>query len=97
MIDLEQQKFSNFQDWVDHASDALTCHPDYFDTEHNKEGWTGHHFKAICFDAKGRLCRIGCDFMRANDEGSFPVYWVWPDQIPEIFLAKLSPKETKNA
>jgi hypothetical protein len=28
---------------------------------------------AQCFDAKGRPCRIGRDFMRARDEGTFPV------------------------
>lgn len=29
----------------------------------------------ICFDAKGRRCRIGADFMRARDEETFPVYF----------------------
>jgi hypothetical protein len=32
---------------------------------------------AICFDAKGRRCRIGADFMRADAEGTFPVYYTW--------------------
>lgn len=27
----------------------------------------------ICMDAKGRHCNIGADFMRARDEGAFPV------------------------
>lgn len=27
----------------------------------------------ICLDAAGRRCRIGADFMRARDEGAFPV------------------------
>ncbi len=31
---------------------------------------------ALCADARGRVCRIGGDFMRARDEGAFPVrYW----------------------
>lgn len=29
----------------------------------------------ICFDAKGRRCRIGADFMHARDEETFPVYF----------------------
>lgn len=33
--------------------------------------------QAICFDANGRLCRIGKDFMRARDENTFPVYFTW--------------------
>jgi hypothetical protein len=34
---------------------------------------------AVCFDAKGRLCAWGAHFMRARDEGAFPVrFWV-PD------------------
>lgn len=27
----------------------------------------------ICIDAKDRRCRVGADFMRARDEGAFPV------------------------
>lgn len=31
---------------------------------------------AACYDAKGRRCRIGRDFMLADKEGAFPVsYW----------------------
>lgn len=30
----------------------------------------------LCADAKGRVCRNGGDFMRARDEGTFPVsFW----------------------
>ena len=28
---------------------------------------------ALCIDAKDRVCRCGADFMRARDEGAFPV------------------------
>lgn len=44
----------------------------------------GHHFTAMCFDSLGRRIRNGGDFQRAEDEGAFPVWWVWPDQIPEL-------------
>ena len=56
-------QFDTFQDWVNHASRALT---DFV-------GNLGEPIKAICVDAKGRRCHIGGDFMRARDESAFPV------------------------
>ena len=38
-------------------------------------GWIDGN--AICFDANGRRCRMGKDFMRARDENTFPVYFTW--------------------
>lgn len=39
---------------------------------------------AICVDAKGRVCRIGRDFMRARDEDAFPVKFFYEfDVQPE--------------
>ena len=30
----------------------------------------------LCADAKGRVCEVGKDFMRARDEGAFPIrFW----------------------
>lgn len=34
--------------------------------------WIGGK-NALCVDAKDRVCRNGGDFMRARDEGAFPV------------------------
>lgn len=47
-----------------------------FSTWINKAtSWIGGT-NALCADAKGRICRNGGDFMRARDEGAFPVrYW----------------------
>lgn len=79
------QKFDTFDQWVSKASTWLTVHPDHNNTEHgNTKGWRGNHFTAMCFDAKGRRCTNGGHFQRARDEDAFPVWWVWPDQIPEI-------------
>lgn len=72
------QQFDDFTQWVNKASSWLTRHPDY-----NEKC-----FKAICFDAKGRHCKMGGDFMRARDENTFPVRWLWPDQIGEIVLGR---------
>lgn len=37
--------------------------------------WIGG-MNSLCADAKGRVCKIGKDFMLARDEGAFPVrYW----------------------
>lgn len=81
------QMFRDFDEWVSWATARLTSHPDYCNTEHgDQKGWRGHHFTAICFDTLGRICRQGSDFQRAHDEGTFPVRWVWPDQVPELWF-----------
>lgn len=78
------QTFDHFQQWVSRASTWLTSHHDYNNTEHGKaSGYRGRHFTALCFDSFGRRCRNGGDFQRAHDEGAFPVWWIWPDQIVE--------------
>lgn len=87
IIPIEGQSFSSFDHWVNNATRALTAHPDYFDAEHKKvKGFVKPHFKALCYDQKGRQCKIGGDFMRAKDEDAFPVWWVWPDQIGQAIL-----------
>jgi hypothetical protein len=48
------------------------------------------HFTALCFDQKGRRCENGGDMKRADDDGSFPVWWVWPDQIAELIMGEQS-------
>jgi len=88
MMPFRDQQFDTFNQWVSRASSWLTCHADYNNTEHGEtDGWRGHHFTAICFDAKNRICRNGADFKRARDEDAFPVRWIWPDQIPDLVLA----------
>lgn len=67
------QEFRTFNEWVNKASSWLT-----------RRGPNEH---AVCFDQKGRVCRIGADMMRARDEGAFPVRWVWPDQVAKIAIS----------
>jgi hypothetical protein len=64
------QQFDSFEQWVNKASSWLTRHPLY----------DGKTFRATCVDAKGRWCFGGKEFMRARDEGAFPITWRWPDQ-----------------
>lgn len=92
------QRFDSFDQWVAYASSWLTCHIDYNNTEHGDDkGWRGNHFTALCFDSLGRRCRIGSDMHRARDEGAFPVWWVWPDQIVELVSRKaLSPRSARH-
>lgn len=33
--------------------------------------------QAVCVDSIGRRCLVGRDFMRARDEGTFPVWFFW--------------------
>jgi len=52
--------FSDFENWCDTAK-----------WKFESSRLSGHD--AICVDARGRLCFRGKDFMRARDDGSFPV------------------------
>lgn len=53
-------EFTSFEQWCNKATSWFqTC------------GVTPE--KLICIDAKGRICRVGSDWMRARDEGAFPV------------------------
>jgi hypothetical protein len=63
-------EFKTFDDWVCRASRAIGERICPTDT-------TGGVIRAICIDAKGRRCQVGGDFMRARDDGSFPVKFFW--------------------
>lgn len=88
-IAIEGQSFSSRQDWISRAKYRLTSHPDYFNAEHDgdgKKGWRGNHFTAMCFDQRGRRCKIGADFARATRDNAYPIWWVWPDQIATLIM-----------
>jgi hypothetical protein len=63
-------EFDTFHDWVNRASRTIAEPYCPVDT-------TGQTVRAICVDTKGRRCQIGGDFMRARDEGAFPVVYFW--------------------
>lgn len=97
---VEGQMFRSHTEWVNKATRWLTSHPRYLNTEHNgpAKGWRGDHFTALCFDQKGRRCRNGGDMRRADEEGAFPVWWIWPDQIAPLLMpdAMLAERERKQ-
>lgn len=85
---LREQKFEDFQDWVNTATRKLA----YYERDANLRSVATTPpdlERAICFDTKGRRCLIGKDFSRARDEDAFPVRYIWPDQM--ISLAMLVP------
>lgn len=47
-------------------------------------GSLGGRPNSICFDAKGRRCLIGKDFMRARDEEAFPVRFFWDMELDPV-------------
>ena len=53
-------EFSSFDCWVANASRWFT-----------KSGFRGDD--CICIDSINRICRTGKQFMRARDEGTFPI------------------------
>lgn len=64
-------QFDTFDDWVSHASRALV----------GEVGSVGQPLPAFCVDALGRRCHVGADFMRARDEGAFPVRYFWTGTV----------------
>lgn len=88
VVPIEGQSFSSEQDWINRATRCLTSHPEYRNTEHDGgNGWRGPHFTALCFDQAGNRMRNGGDFQRATREGTYPVWWIWPDQIVNAIAA----------
>lgn len=94
-VPVEAQSFASKRDWINRAPHVLTSHPLYRNTEHEgpDTGWRGEHFTALCFDQEGRRCRNGGDFTRAEERDAYPVWWIWPDQIPAL----LAPSRTGEA
>lgn len=60
-------EFQTFNDWVNRATMALA----------GRTGSVGEPLPAMCVDALGRRCNNGRDFMKARDEGTFPVRYFW--------------------
>jgi hypothetical protein len=62
MVDLGAPlfSFSDFEDWCDTAR-----------WKFQESGM--HSVDALCLDKAGRVCTKGAEFMRARDEGTFPV------------------------
>ena len=80
------QCFTSHQEWVNKATSWLTRHPKY-----------SEFFRAICFDSFGRIVKNGGDFRRADEDGAFPVYWIWPDQNLFTMIDSIQRKgEDKN-
>ncbi|WP_341020959.1 hypothetical protein [Brevundimonas diminuta] len=89
LVPIDGQSFASEQDWINRASRVLTAHQSYNNTEHGDDhGWRGRHFTALCFDQAGNRMRCGGDFMRATKEATYPVWWIWPDQIVSIARAR---------
>jgi hypothetical protein len=66
-------EFRDFDDWVNFATHRLT----------GATGTRRQNVPAICVDSLGRRCTIGSDFMRARDEGAFPVRYFWECRAPD--------------
>ena len=71
-----KQQFDNFDAWVGFNRPWLSEHPNY----------DYRTFRAHCYDTLGRHCADGDDFRRARDDKTFPVKWLWPDEIGQLAL-----------
>lgn len=61
-------EFITFNDWVNFATTRLTG---------TRDPLMGAEIPSVCIDAVGRRCTMGGHFMRARDEGTFPVRYFW--------------------
>lgn len=66
-------EFRDFDDWVSKATNRLTG---------TYDPMLGLEVPAVCIDNVGRRCFVGGHFMRARDEGTFPVRYFF-DCRPE--------------
>ncbi|WP_162815054.1 hypothetical protein [Erythrobacter aureus] len=73
-------EFVSYEDWVSKATKRLTVASSLV---------TGAQVPAICVDAFGRRCTCGGDFMRARDEGAYPVRYFFECEEPEEEVATL--------
>ena len=62
-------EFTSYQQWVNKGSSWLA---------------SPEHRRAMCIDAIGRRVAIGADFIRAREEGTFPVYFFWECELPIV-------------
>jgi len=76
-------EFCSFDDWVNFATQRLTGTVDPL---------MGGQMQSICIDAFGRRCTMGGHFMRARDEGAFPVRFFW-----DCFPAETTGQEGSEA
>lgn len=87
----ENQQFEDFEQWVSHRGTWLAIKNertlDYQIPEPEDA--------AICFDSRGRRLLRGRDFILAKKEGTFPVYWLWPEQVGSVALYSIGSRALK--
>jgi hypothetical protein len=71
----EAFRFDSFEHWVNKAQS-------WFASRIPDRARLGRRY--LCIDAAGRVCMIGADFMRARDEGTFPVVVYLIDSTPSV-------------
>ncbi len=75
LVPLWVGEFRDFNDWVNFATKRLS------EAAGDKYG----AMQSVCIDALGRRCTIGGHFMRARDEGTFPIRYFW-EFVPAIAI-----------
>lgn len=86
----ENQQFDTYEEWVSYRHEWL------FVT--NRAGELvepDDRERAICFDSLGRRMSTGRDFVLAQKAGTFPVRWLWPDQVGGIALYSIGCRALK--
>lgn len=76
-------RFHTFDKWVSGAERHLTGVVDS----------NGRPLSAMCVDSLGRRCCNGRDFMRARDEGTFPVWFFWDCETEDALQSASDTRE----
>lgn len=87
---IENQQFDTYEEWVSYRNEWL------FVT--NRAGELvepDDRERAICFDSLGRRMSTGRDFVLADKAKTFPVRWLWPDQVGGIALFSIGCRALK--
>lgn len=90
-MSLQNQQFDSFEEWVSNRHWLMKPHP----RKPNELVEPEDGDRAIMFDARGRRVAGGRDMVLARKEGTFPVRWLWPEEIGSVALYSIGARGLK--
>lgn len=86
----QNQQFENFDEWVSNKEWLMKPNPRTGELERPEPGDA-----PICFDSVGRHMAGGRDFVLAKKAGTFPIRWLWPEQVGGVALFSIGCRALK--
>lgn len=90
-MSLQNQQFDTFEEWVSNRDWLMKPHP----RRPNELVEPDDADKAIMFDARGRRITNGRDMVLAQKEKTFPVRWLWPEEVGSVALYSIGARGLK--